>query len=133
VRGASRNARTTAPELVYPGATVAANAERLGRNEAFFREVNERIRDIAGIYSTVDEAHVYEFICECSATECSVRVRLTTTEYEEIRASATRFVLAPGHQVDEIETVVAQTPDHVVVEKIGAAGAIAEALDPRSA
>jgi len=42
-------------------------------------------------------------------------------------------VLSPGHAIAAIEAVVETEPDHVVVEKIGAAGAVAEALDPRAA
>jgi hypothetical protein len=42
-------------------------------------------------------------------------------------------VLADGHNDGTIEKVVAASADHVVVEKLGVAGEIAEALDPRAA
>lgn len=105
--------------------------DRLARNEAFFREVNERIRDVAvGIESGGEP---YEFLCECSDPGCTARITLTTSEYEEIRESPRRFVLAPGHVSSEIEHVVERGGDHVVVEKIGLAGLIAAELDPRTA
>ena len=105
--------------------------ERLARNEAFFRALNERIREAVGEQG--DDGHIYEFICECSEPGCVERLELTVAEYERIRAEPTRFVLAPGHDMRRIEAVVETQPDHVVVEKVGRAGEVAEALDPRAA
>src|SRR3954454_21912327 len=106
-------------------------AERLARNEAFFREVNERIRDISDQY--VSDGHVYEFLCECADTSCTDRIRLTSAEYEGIRSDSKQFVLAPGHALSAIEAVVEVQAEHVVVEKIGTAAEVVEALDPRLA
>jgi hypothetical protein len=104
--------------------------DRLARNEVFFRGINERILGAADQHGS--DGHVYEFICECSDPSCVERVPLTIAEYERVRAEGTRFVLAPGHDTASIETVVAANSNRVVVEKLGAAGAIAEALDPRA-
>jgi hypothetical protein len=103
--------------------------ERLARNEAFFREVNERIRQVTTGFN--GESH--DFLCECSDPTCAVRISLTLAEYEHIRANSTRFVLAPGHIASEIEHALVRARDHVVVEKHGVAGDIASELDPRSA
>jgi hypothetical protein len=103
--------------------------ERLATIEAFFRSMNESIRGAVDRYG--EDGHVYTFICECSDPACMERVSLTTTEYETVRASGTRFVLAPGHETAAIETVVAEQGDHVVVEKSGVAADVALALDPR--
>lgn len=105
--------------------------ERLVRNEAFFRDVNERIRGVAGRQGA--DEHAYEFLCECADPACVERVTLSLREYEAVRADATRFVLAEGHDDGTIERVVASASDHVVVEKVGVAGAVAQALDPRAA
>jgi hypothetical protein len=106
----------------------AASQERLARNESFFREVNERIRDVAeGL-----NGDSYDFLCECADAGCAVRVPLTLVQYEAVRAHAARFVLAPGHMSEELEHVVAHEGDHVVVEKVGVAGDVAVELDPRS-
>ncbi len=107
----------------------AEREARLARNEALFREVNERIADLAHGFGR-DEA--YEFLCECADLTCTERVALTAAEYEHVRSDGTTFVLAPGHANPEIEKVVArQDDDHVVVEKVGVAGAVAAELDPR--
>jgi hypothetical protein len=105
--------------------------ERLARNEAFFRDINERIREAVGTQGA--DGHVYEFICECSDPACVERVSMTTAEYERIRSEGNRFVLAVGHDMASIEDVVAANADHVVVEKVGTAGAVAQSLDPRPA
>lgn len=108
-----------------------AREERLAQNEVFFRSVNERIRETADGHGS--DPHEYEFLCECSEPTCVQRVRLTLDEYEAVRAEATRFVLAEGHDDATIETVVETGSDHVVVEKGGAAGEVARELDPRTA
>ena len=108
-----------------------AQAERLATNEAFFRTLNENIRGAVDRYGA--DGHAYSFICECSDPACMERVTLSTAEYERVRADGTRFVLAPGHDSAPIETVVAEHGDHVVVEKVGVAGDVALALDPRAA
>ena len=108
----------------------APSAERLARNEAFFRNVNERISDAAGRYK--GDGHVYDFVCECSDPTCLERVHLTAKAYEAVRADPKTFVLAPGHDRASIEKVVQPGLDHVIVEKLGTAGTVAAALDPRA-
>jgi hypothetical protein len=108
-----------------------SHEERLAQNEAFFRSVNERIRDVAARHGS--DSHDYEFLCECSDPTCLERVTLSLDEYEAVRADGARFVLAEGHTDAEIERVVKTAPDHVVVEKIGVAAEVAQALDTRSA
>ena len=102
--------------------------ERLARNEAFFRQVNERINDVSG---SGDDG--YQFFCECADPACTERITLTTADYEWVRAKPTRFVLARGHVAPAIEHVVEREGDHVVVEKRGLAARIATKLNPRAA
>ena len=101
--------------------------QRLGMNEALFREVNERIREISDNFGQDDAT--YDFLCECSEPGCTKRIVLTRAEYEDVRSNATRFVVAKGHALPEIESVVDRAEDHVVVEKEGAAADIAIHLD----
>lgn len=107
----------------------AAQEERLARNEAFFRDVNERINEVAARLG--DDSHLYEFFCECSDASCAERIPLTLAAYEYVRADSTRFVLAPGHDRSEIEDVVDGASEYVVVEKKGIAGEVAAELDSR--
>jgi len=103
------------------------HASRLARNESFFRQVNERIREIAGRHDYAEQ----EFLCECSDPACTERIPLTVLEYEQIRSRPARFVLVPGHAAPELEEVVTREEDHIVVDKVGLAGNIAAELAPR--
>ena len=108
-----------------------AREDRLARNEALFREVNERINEMAGTLGS--DQDTYEYLCECSDPSCAERIPLTFEEYERVRAEGTRFVVAPGHEVHSIEEIVEQADGHEVVEKVGVAGEVAARLDPRAA
>ena len=108
----------------------SAPVERLAKNESFFRQVNERIKDVADGFQGSDS---YEFLCECSNASCTARIELTRDEYEWVRAKPSRFVLARGHRAPQIEQVVEREDKHEIVEKHGLAGRIATSLDPRGA
>ena len=102
--------------------------ERLAANEDTFREVNE---GIARGQWPGDSAPV-AFRCECARLGCTLLLKVPMTDYERIRQHPRWFMLEPGHEVPEIETVVERNDGYVVVEKRGEAGAVAEELDPRS-
>jgi len=108
---------------------MSTRAERQGRNESLFREVNERI---AELNQTFDIEGRSEFLCECSREECKEPVSISIEEYEEVRGTSTRFFVLPGHEDETIERVVARTDRYVVVDKVGAAAGEADDLDPRS-
>ena len=59
-------------------------------------------------------------------------LELSLPTYERVRQNPRRFLLAPGHEVPEVEVVVERAEAYVVVEKRGEAGDLAERLDPRS-
>ena len=103
--------------------------QRLARNENLFREINERVRQIASEHGS--DVHLYEFYCECSNTDCTLRVELVLADYERVRAHSDRFLVAPGHDLPEIERVVERSQGWWVIEKEGAAGELAQELDPR--
>jgi hypothetical protein len=107
-----------------------AQEKRLALNEALFRDVNERIREISDTFGQKDAT--YDFLCECSDPGCAEKVVLTPAEYEYVRADSTRFVVAKGHAMPEVESVVERAKDHVVVEKEGAAADVAVHLDTPS-
>jgi hypothetical protein len=101
---------------------------RFAANEALFREVNEGIQ--RGQWP--GENKPLGFRCECGKLGCNALVSLTPHEYERVRAHPRRFVMLPGHELDDIETVVANMGGYVVVEKRAEAGREAAATDPRS-
>jgi hypothetical protein len=102
---------------------------RLARNEALFREVNERIAEVSRSYGLGDSL---EFLCECGDARCLEAIAVTRRDYERVRADFDRFLVAPGHENLEIERVVERNDGYLVVQKLGEAGEIAEDTDPRS-
>jgi hypothetical protein len=103
--------------------------ERIGKNEAIFREVNERI-EAGQLPADTDQRAA--FCCECAQLGCNALVEMTIAEYEHVRAHPRRFLVAHGHQIDDAERVVESTGGYIVVEKIGDAGKVAQSSDPRS-
>ncbi len=109
---------------------LESRQERAARNEALFREVNERI-DSAG----TDASPMFtEFMCECSEASCFEYVSLTSEEYGSVRKMGpVYFVLRPGHAAADIERVVGGEGDrYEIVEKQEVAAEVAAELDPRS-
>lgn len=87
--------------------------ERRVRNQALFREVNNRILDVNDSFE--DEGHVESF-CECSDLACDVRVELSATEYRQLRADPTHFVTTPGHLEPTVDRVVFEGERYWIVE-----------------
>jgi hypothetical protein len=108
---------------------VDETAERVARNDATFRDANEKIRAAAeGV-----EMERIPFLCECADERCHALVRLSLDEYERVRSESTLFVNATGHQraAGPHADVVEDRGDYVIVRKVGRAGEIVEELDPR--
>ena len=100
---------------------------RVAKNEVLFREVNERIRELAP-----DDGPT-EFLCECGDAGCVESVSLSTGQYEEVRRDPARFFIRPGHEVPDIEDVVEEADGFLVVAKRqGTPAEIAEENDPRA-
>jgi hypothetical protein len=104
----------------------------LAKNEALFRGVNERVREVKGDLGDGDPESKIEFICECGRSDCVDHVTLTVAEYEAVRAKETHFLLKPGHEAVEVEDVVWAGDRYVVVEKHSGEGAVARETEPRA-
>jgi hypothetical protein len=105
-----------------------ATQERVARNDATFREANERIADVA---ERVGEGQRFPFLCECAERGCTEIVRMTAEEYWHVRDNPRWFVNAPGHEVAArgAGAVVETYDGYVVVEKLAHAGEIVEQLE----
>jgi hypothetical protein len=103
---------------------------RLARNQILFREVNERFEKMTEHF--VADGPL-SFVCECSDVECASQVSLTRDQYEHVRSMPTWFAVRPGHEIPEIEDVVAANGAFAIVAKREAAGEVAAAADPRRA
>jgi hypothetical protein len=109
---------------------VGEHERRVAVNEAVFREVNERLRELNETFTTHHEQ--IDLICECADPGCVAHLAMTPDEYAALRASPRRFVVVPGHDVGpHVERVVERREGYVVVEKVGEAAEPAIATDPR--
>jgi len=105
-------------------------AERVGLNEAVFREVNERIEDLAEKLDLEDR--LLDLVCECGDANCVERISMTRSEYEKVRSDPRQFSVYPGHQDDRIEVIRDHCRGYDVVRKLDPeAESVAEATDPR--
>jgi hypothetical protein len=108
---------------------------RVAKNEALIRSLNERVKEIAEPFLEVGgttESERVAFVCECGREGCYETIDLLVAEYERARAQPTRFVVVPGHEVPEVERVVSREERFALVEKHAEESDIATATDPRS-
>ena len=103
----------------------------MGENEALFREVNERIRELN---EALPPALNTAWTCECSNARCLELVELTPDEYEAVRARPERFLVYPdeAHVAPQEERVVERHARYWVVEKLGEAARLAAESNPRT-
>jgi hypothetical protein len=80
---------------------VDPRTERVGKNEAVFREVNERINDVT-------RENASEYLCECANATCTETIQMTVSDYENVRSVPTHFAVLPGHELPDLEEVVAR-------------------------
>jgi hypothetical protein len=111
---------------------MTSREERIGLNEAVFREVNERIESLAESFQ-LPRSEPLDLICECGDASCVQRIRMTTAEYEELRSESHQFAVCPGHVAPDVESVVDTRPGYEIVKKDrGTPKKLAEQTDPRA-
>ena len=91
--------------------------ERIARNNAIFRDANEKIREKS--IELDDPVERIPFICECPREDCTTVVQLTPAEYEAVREDRAHFFTSPGHEEAEVPVgeVVSRLEGYVVVQK----------------
>jgi len=105
---------------------------RKARNQALFREVNERIAELAAHFEVASGPQA--FVCECSQLGCTELLRLPATAYSRLRDDPTTFLVLAGHEDLDHETVLERTDGYLLVRnKPGVAAQIArETAKPRN-
>jgi hypothetical protein len=113
---------------------VDSAQERRVKNETLFREVNERVLELAVGFAGAGEPDEFlnGFVCECGRDNCVELVQVSRAQYEAVRSDPRRFVVVPGHEDVTVERVVERRGRYWVVEKFGEASEIAIDQDPRS-
>src|SRR5438067_9239001 len=105
-------------------------ARRIGLNEALFRQVNEEIESLNEGFGKPVEMSV---ICECGDGQCVERIEISMADYERVRSDARMFIIVPGHELPDVESVMERAEGWSVVRKdAGPPTTVAERTDPRS-
>jgi hypothetical protein len=95
-----------------------------------YRAVNREIEQVSEELGEGQHDRL-EVLCECGQDGCSETLDLTVAEYDDAHAQRDRFVVAPGHEDEQIEHVVTRTERYLVVDKFGEAERVAEAEERR--
>jgi hypothetical protein len=104
---------------------------RIGENEALYRAINEKIEDLNQAFGVVAES--MGVVCECGDLECTAQIDLDVPTYERVRSDPTFFVVLPGHELPEVESVIERTDSYYVLRKDpGDPAELARALRERS-
>jgi hypothetical protein len=110
---------------------MSSREERIGLNEAVFREVNERIEALTETFDLKGES--LDLVCECGDAKCVQRITMTHEEYEQVRSEVHQFAVHAGHEIPDVEEVVARRKGYDIVAKNeGIPERIAEETNPRS-
>jgi hypothetical protein len=72
-----------------------------------------------------------EVLCECGEDGCGTTLEVARAEYEEAHQQPDRFMVAPGHEDEQIERVVKRTPAYLIVDKFGEAERVTEEEERR--
>jgi hypothetical protein len=104
-------------------------ARRVSQNEALYRQVNERIRDMDARSPVPEELSV---ICECGDLECVDQVSVSSNTYERARENPAHFIVKRGHDALDVERPIDGGRDFSIVEKhAGEPKRVAEEMYPR--
>ena len=93
----------------------AKRKERIAENELLFRALNERIEEVTESWKDATMSAV----CECGDSLCFAPINLPVADYERILRDplGNRFIVKPGHEINDVETVVERHDTYAVVEK----------------
>jgi hypothetical protein len=94
---------------------MSPREQRIIHNEALFREVNAHIAELEDRISVVGD--LLPLICECANTGCTTIIEVEHGTFEAVRKNPLRFLVAPGHERPDVETVVGRGATYVIVEK----------------
>jgi hypothetical protein len=96
---------------------MSPREERAIRNEALLREVNSHIAEMEEQAHRTDWDEPLPLVCECAQTGCRAPIEVAPATFERVRAEPLCFLVAPGHEQPETETVVERREGYFIVEK----------------
>ena len=102
---------------------------RIGLNEALFRELNERLKELNETFAPI--TRTMTLVCECGDAACTERISMTPEEYEQLRADPATFAVIRGHAAAGVEVVEKRGAYDILRKGPGPPQRLAEVTDPR--
>jgi hypothetical protein len=103
--------------------------ERVAKNEAAAREINERIEQAVEFNAPGSFMHI---ICECGYDTCDLFIAVSKEEYEEVRDDPRQFIVRDEHVILDVEMIVEKRDRFTIVAKRqGRPEEVATRTDPR--
>lgn len=95
------------------------NRQKRVDNELTFKRRNRKAEQMVKAEIGEREAKHWalHFCCECSDQKCDERIEMTVQEYGLLHKNPRQFMVKPGHEDPEIETVAQPYFDFIVVKK----------------
>lgn len=82
-------------------------AERIVQTESFFRAVNDEVASLDG----------QVFLCECGNPACMEAIKLPRDALERLHAERDTFVVLRGHELPDVDVVIAEADGYLIVQK----------------
>ena len=103
--------------------------EQAARVQLLYRQVNDRIHSVGSDVFGIPSDEPLSLVCECLDLGCVERISISAEDLRRARLTPAHFVVLPGHEAVEFETVADRnqtflvvTKDADVVERLLAAG-----------
>jgi hypothetical protein len=90
---------------------MASREERLAANEVRFRQINEEA------HAQRESVGGGRFVCECADRSCTKWITMPLAEYAKVREHPRWFVIAPSHEIPDVEAIVRRGEGWWVIEK----------------
>ena len=103
--------------------------ERVAKNEAVAREINEQIEQASDSRPPSSFVHI---VCECGYDTCDLFIAVLKEEYEAVRGDPRQFVVRSEHVIPDLELIVEERDRFTIVAKRqGTPARVATRTDPR--
>jgi hypothetical protein len=90
------------------------SADPLELNQQLFREVNEKLRELATPREDLVWNGRTKYLCECGDQACLELLELTLDEYEGLRADHGLRAVVPGHESKTDDVMARAQRFHIV-------------------
>ena len=82
---------------------MSLRQERIAKNEAVFREINEVIKQN---HESAPSSSFMHIVCECGYEKCDRIIGLSKDEYERVRSDPRQFCVLEEDVIEDVEEIV---------------------------